>query len=64
MKIVATVKYLYENSPNPDHWVMRFESRVFSVNRSLSDVISWAKSHDQDVALSDIVFSEFTGESL
>ena len=64
MKIVATVKYIFENSPNPDHWVMRFESRVFDCKRSLNDVLSWAKTYDQSFTFSDIVISEYTGESL
>jgi len=64
MKIVATVKYIWGNSPNPDHWVIKFESRVFDCNRSLIDVLSWARTYDKSFDFSDVVISEYTGESL
>jgi hypothetical protein len=64
MKIVATVKFIWENSPNPDHWVMKFESRVFDCGRSLNDVLSWARTYDKSFTFSDIVISEYTGVSI
>lgn len=64
MKIVAMVKFIWENSPKPDHWVIKFESRVFDLDRSLKDVLSWARSYDKTFNFSDIVISEYTGESL
>ena len=64
MKIVATIKYLYENSPNPEYWVFRFESRVFNCDRSLSSILSWARCYDKSINFSDIIISEYTGESL
>jgi hypothetical protein len=64
MNIIATVKLATEIAPYK--YSTKRVSRVFSCDRSINDVLSWAKStlNQENVSIGDIEFSEYTGASM
>ena len=63
-KIVATITGYRQVSA--DDFVTPHSSRVFSINRPISDLINFAREEGQNPVpdISDIVLSVYTGESL
>ena len=63
MKIVATLSESVQVGENDFRQVRT--SRVFSCNRSINEIISWARSQGIGCAtINDVELSEYTGESL
>lgn len=62
-KIVITVKRCVQISP--DDFEIKLISRVFSTTRSIKDMLQWAKTTGFIIPeISDLNFSEYTGESI
>ena len=65
MKVSVTVKYAVQISYN-DYAVRRI-TRLFSVDRPIKDILTWANNYlpkNQHNDLSLLEFSEYTGDSI
>lgn len=62
-KIVVTISNCVQIGE--DHFKQVFTSRVFSTSRPVNDLLAWAKSTGfKNPTVSDLQFSEYTGESI
>lgn len=49
----------------PEDWHMKRFSRNFSVDRQISDLISWAENMGvKNATITDIILCDYTGKSL
>jgi hypothetical protein len=62
-KVVATISDAVQ--VGEDAWKQVYTSRVFATSRPIDDILSWAKAQGfKSPTISDIQFSEYTGESI
>ena len=48
-----------------DEWKQVRTSRIFSITRPVKDMLSWAEAEGfQNPKISDLLFSEYTGDSI
>ena len=62
-KIVVTISQAIQIGM--DSWKQHHVSRVFLISRPFKDMLSWAESQGfKNPQVSDLILSEYTGESI
>jgi len=62
-EIVVTVSCLQPSEDDQNKWVTK--SRIFSINRPIADMLSWARNEGcPDPKINDLILSEYTGSSI